>query len=146
MRADRITSKEFWDGFDGYLQSHAPALRVEKRFSNYVYFPEISRGYRLCVAYSGRSSRMIKVELLLHKSVPQEDVDAFVVQKRDIERDIGAELCWKTYLGSDRKVQLIKPVAHPLEGDPTEHYAWYVDTLELFQSVFEPRIRRVTGG
>ena len=146
MRTDRMTSKEFWDGFDDYLRRHAPSLRVERRYSNYVYFPEIRRGYRLCVAYSGRSPRMIKVELLLHKRVPELQVDAFVAQQREIERDIGSELGWKTYLDSDRKVQLIKQVTHPLEGDPTEHYAWYVDTLELFQSVFEPRIGKVTGG
>lgn len=143
MRTNRITPAEYWDGFEDYLRNHAPALRVEKRFSNYVYFPEISRGYRMCVAYSQRSPRMIKAELLMHERVPQVQVDTVVAQQLDIERDIGAELCWKTDLSTDRKVQLIKSVAHPLEGDPTEHYAWYADKLELLLRVFGPRIRDV---
>lgn len=144
MRTNRITTQQFRDGFDEWRRIHPLAVMGGKWTENFMHFDEISPGYKLCIAYRSTRPYMIKVELLASKDVPLAHVNALVGQRQDIEREIGAKLCFNLDLGTDKKLQLFNYV-DPLEGDPTEHYTWYADKLELLLRVFEPRIRQLTG-
>lgn len=144
MPTKRITTREFRDGFVEWRRTHASTVTGGKWTENFMHFDEIRPGFKLCMAYRSRRPYMIKVELLLAKSVPQAQIDSIVAQRLDIEHEIGAKLCWRLDLDSEKKLQLFNYV-DPLLGDPTEHYAWYHDKLELLHGVFAPRIRRVVG-
>jgi len=144
MQTNRITRQEFRDGFDDWRRVHPLAVTGGKWTRNFMHFDQISRGYKLCLAYSSTRPYMIKVELLASKGVPLAHIDALVAQRQDIEREIGAKLCFNINVGTEKKLQLFNYV-DPLDGDPTEHYAWYAEKLELLHRVFEPRIRQLTG-
>ena len=144
MQTNRITAQEFRDGFDDWRRVHPLAVMGGKWTRNFMHFDPISPGYKLCVAYRSTRPYMIKVELLADKGVQLAHIDALVAQRQDIEREIGAKLCFNLDVGTEKKLQLFNHI-DPLDGDPTEHYAWYAEKLELLLRVFEPRIRQLTG-
>lgn len=145
MSTHDVRYQQFWQGLHAYMANRkgavAPPILSDL---NYVKFPPMLRGFRLCAAFDTEGRRR-KVELLITGKKACDNAQQLKSQCAEIEAEVGCSLDWNIGLKGEKKVSLWDRGADVFAGLPTDHYAWYADKLELLQRVFGPRIRQVTG-
>ena len=136
---------EFWQGLYNYMSNRksavAPPLPSDM---NYVETPLRWRGFKLCAAFDSKG-RKRKVELLITSVRHEDSARRLKAQRDDIEDEIGRGLDWNIKLTRKKKVSLWDCDVDVFVGPRSDQYAWYAEKLELFHSVFEPRIGQIVG-
>ena len=110
---------------------------------NYVKFPPILRGFKLCAAFDTRRANR-KVELLITGARRGDYALQLLSQRHEIESEVGQTLEWNINLMGEKKVSLWDRKCDVLVGPRSDHYAWYAEKLELLHRVFAPRIRAMS--
>lgn len=137
--------QEFWQGLYAYMSNRkgavAPPIPSDM---NYVETPLLRRGFRLCAAFD-TEGRKRKVELLITGVRGAEHARQLKAQCAEIEEAIGRGLDWNIKREKKKKVSLWDRDVDVFVGPRSDQYAWYAEKLELFHSVFAPRIMNVAG-
>ena len=137
--------KVLWQGLHAYMSNRkgvvAPPVVSDL---NYVKFPPMLRGFRLCAAFNTEEPSR-KVKLLITGKKSGDYALLLKPQCAEIEAKVGCGLDWNIELKGDKKVSLWDHGIDIFAGLATDHFAWYGEKLELLHSVFAPRIRQVAS-
>lgn len=140
MSTQNYSYEVFWQGLHAYMSNRkgvvAPPVVSDL---NYVKFPPMLRGFRLCAAFNTEEPSR-KVELLITGKKAGDYAQQLKSQHAEIEAEVGCDLDWNVDLKSEKKVSLWDRGVYVFAGLPTDHYAWYFDKLEMLHRVFAPRI------
>lgn len=145
LSTDDERYQQFWQGLHVYMSNRNVAVAPPVVSDlNYVKFPPMRRGFRLCAAFNTEEPSR-KVELLITGKKASDYAQLLKSQCAEIKAEVGCDLDWNIDLKSEKKVSLWDRRVHVFSGLPTDHYTWYADKLDLLHRVFAPRIRQVVA-
>jgi hypothetical protein len=139
----RDVQLEFWSDFRNYLEDQGTFLKIRKQYpSGWMDFALGRSDFWLSVVMNNRE-RHIGVALVIAGSRSKQKYQRLHENMSRIETELGVELEWD--YKKDREFNFI--YRHRPDSDPsdrntwTEQFEWLLHTLELFHSVFSPRVQ-----
>ena len=134
---------EFWSEFRNYIEDQGTFLKIRKQYpSGWMDFALGRSDFWLSVVMNNRE-RHIGVALVIAGTRSKEKYQRLHENMSRIETELGVELEWD--YKKDREFNFI--YRHRPDSDPsdtntwTEQFEWLLHTLELFHSVFSPRVQ-----
>ncbi len=139
----RDVQLEFWSEFRNYIEDQGTFLKIRKQYpSGWMDFALGRSDFWLSVVMNNRE-RHIGVALVIAGTRSREKYQRLHESMSQIETELGAELEWD--YKKDREFNFI--YRHRPDSDPsdrytwTEQFEWLLHILELFHSVFSPRVQ-----
>ena len=137
----------FWTGFQSFVEETSTVLNQPKSAPrNHVHLRLNNvrmRDFKLCAA-TNLKQRWLKSELVVGDEVA-EAIDELWQERRDQwQAAIGDGLYWHTVGIKGGKLAVMKHDVDPLDlATRSEHFRWFVETLETFDRTLTPVIREL---
>lgn len=135
----------YWSGFDLFLQDQRAPFRVNAKIPIDYWCGgfKIGRpGFGL-VLTAGFRDRKIGVELYINHIAAKRAFDLLELDRSEIEKEFGCKLDWQRM--SDKKscrIAIVRADLDPAnESQQQTQYAWFLENLIKFQSVFARRVK-----
>jgi hypothetical protein len=139
----RDVQLEFWSDFRNFIEEQGTFLKVRKQYpSGWMDFALGRSDFWLSVVMNNHEQH-IGVALVIAGSKSKQKYQRLHENMSRIETELGVELEWD--FKKDREFNFI--YRHRPDSDPTnrttwtEQFKWLLHTLELFHSVFSPRVQ-----
>jgi hypothetical protein len=135
--------EDYWNAFREALLRAGSRLRPPTvRATNWVRFPAGGSGAWLAGVVSVRN-RFLGVELILDRPQGALAYKVLMVERAEIEAELGEALQWRE-LGGSYRIELHSDGFDPAQRDDWKRqHVWLLDNLEKFQRVLVPRIQRI---
>lgn len=147
MAADNPSYRQYWTEFQRHVQQTSRLLNAPRPSGrNHVHIKIDSvrmDDFKLCAALH-LNERWLKSELVVGEDFAADIDQLWRGGRADWQAAIGDGLYWHTVGIKGGKLAVLKHDVDPLDlATRSEHFRWFVETLEAFYRTLTPVVREV---